>query len=190
MATKKLKKKVQRKSTARKADNPVVDSAREIWLAGLGAFSVAQKEGEKFVDEGNKLFDKLVKEGVKIEKRTRKDVEGAFDDIRDEVESRVKDFRGEVESRVKDIRGEVESRVKGIGDDFEHIVLLFPRELRHAGFFQNRLQGTRSDGGNYFSGLQFCKTLAGTDAADFDVYARGCFDRFSRRFENTFLHRG
>ena len=119
MATKKLKKKVQRKPAARKAENPVVDSAREIWLAGLGAFSVAQQEGEKFIDEGNKFFDKLVKEGSKLEKRTRKDVEGAFDDIKDEVESRVKDFRGEVESRVKDIRGEVETRVKDIGGDFD-----------------------------------------------------------------------
>ncbi len=119
MATKKLKKKVQRKSVARKAENPVVDSAREIWLAGLGAFSVAQQEGEKIIDEGNKFFDKLVKEGSKIEKRTRKDVEGAFDDIRGELETRVKDFRGEVETRVKDIRGEVESRVKDIGGDFE-----------------------------------------------------------------------
>ena len=119
MATKKLKKKVQRKPAARKVENPVVDSAREIWLAGLGAFSVAQQEGEKFIDGGNKFFDKLVKEGSKLEKRTRKDVEGAFDDIKDEVESRVKDFRGEVESRVKDIRGEVENRVKDIGGDFD-----------------------------------------------------------------------
>ena len=95
MATRKLKKKVQRKPAVRKVDNPVADSAREIWLAGLGALSVAQKEGEKFVDQGNKFFDKLVKEGVKIEKRTRKDVEGAFEDIRDELETRVKDFRGD-----------------------------------------------------------------------------------------------
>ena len=105
MATKKLKKKVQRKTAARKTDNPVVDSARDIWLAGLGAFSVAQKESEKFVEESNKLFDKLVKEGSKLEKKTRKDVEGAFDDIRDEVETRVKDIRGEAEKRVKDFRG-------------------------------------------------------------------------------------
>ena len=59
---KKLKKKVQRKSVSRKVENPVVDSARDIWLAGLGAFSVAQQEGEKIIDEGNKFFDKLVSE--------------------------------------------------------------------------------------------------------------------------------
>jgi poly(hydroxyalkanoate) granule-associated protein len=116
---KKLKKKVQRKSVVRKAENPVVDSARDIWLAGLGAFSVAQQEGEKILDEGNKFFDKLVKEGSKLEKKTRKDVEGAFEEIRGEVESRVKDIRGEVESRVKDMRGDVKARVKDIGGDFD-----------------------------------------------------------------------
>jgi poly(hydroxyalkanoate) granule-associated protein len=120
MAKKKLKKKVQRKTVARKAENPVVDSARDIWLAGLGAFSVAQQEGEKIIDEGSKFFDKLVKEGSKLEKRTRKDVEGAFEDIRGDLESRVKGITGEVESRVKDFRGEIESRVKDVSGDFEN----------------------------------------------------------------------
>jgi poly(hydroxyalkanoate) granule-associated protein len=119
MATKKLKKKVQRKPVARKAENPVVESARDIWLAGLGALSVAQKEGEKFIEESNKLFDMLVKEGAKLETQTRKDVEGAFDDLRDEFGSRVKNLRGDVESRVKDFRGDVESRVEGIRDEIE-----------------------------------------------------------------------
>jgi poly(hydroxyalkanoate) granule-associated protein len=119
MATKKLKKKVQRKPVARKAENPVVESARDIWLAGLGALSVAQKEGEKFIEESNKLFDKLVKEGAKLETQARKDVEGAFDDLRGEFGSRVKNIRGDVESRVRDFRGDVESRVEGIRDEIE-----------------------------------------------------------------------
>lgn len=110
MATKKLKKKVQRKPAPRKVENPVVDSARDIWLAGLGAFSVAQQEGERFIAESNKLFDKLVKEGSKLETKTRKDMEHAFDDVRDEVESRVRNFRGDVESRVDELRDEIESR--------------------------------------------------------------------------------
>ena len=134
---KKLKKKVQRKPAVRKAENPVVDSAREIWLAGLGAFSVAQQEGEKILDEGNKFFDKLVKEGSKVEKRTRKDVESAFDGIRGEVETRVKDFRGEVETRVKDIRGEVETRVKDIRGEVES------RVKDMGGDIDNRLEGVR-----------------------------------------------
>lgn len=40
------------------------DSAQQIWLAGLGAFSKAQ-------DEGGKVFEALVKEGVNLQRRTR-----------------------------------------------------------------------------------------------------------------------
>lgn len=40
------------------------DSAQQIWLAGLGAFSKAQ-------DEGSKVFETLVKEGLNIQRRTR-----------------------------------------------------------------------------------------------------------------------
>ena len=68
MVKKKLKKKVQRKPSVNKNANPVFDSAREIWLAGLGAFSVAQTEGGKIIEQGNKMFDKLVAEGSKLEK--------------------------------------------------------------------------------------------------------------------------
>jgi poly(hydroxyalkanoate) granule-associated protein len=43
----------------------VKDSAQQIWLAGLGAFSKAQAEG-------GKVFEALVKEGQTIHTRTRK----------------------------------------------------------------------------------------------------------------------
>ena len=119
MVKKKLKKKVQRKSSVNKNANPVFDSAREIWLAGLGAFSVAQTEGGKNIEQGNKMFDKLVAEGSKLEKWTRKDVEGAVDDLRDEFESRVGDFRGGIESRVNEFRGDVESRLGGVREHAE-----------------------------------------------------------------------
>lgn len=89
MAKKTLKKKVQAKPAATIFAAPVVDSAREIWLAGLGAFSVAQAESGKMIEQGNKLFEKLVSEGVKLEKKTRNVAESAVGDIRDEVESKV-----------------------------------------------------------------------------------------------------
>jgi len=41
----------------------VLDSSRQIWLAGLGAFSRAQAEGRK-------VFDTLVKQGESLEKDT------------------------------------------------------------------------------------------------------------------------
>ena len=43
----------------------VRDSAQQIWLAGLGAFSKTQQEGAK-------VFEALVKEGKSLEARTRK----------------------------------------------------------------------------------------------------------------------
>ena len=93
MAKKTLKKKVQAKPSASKLAAPVLDSAREIWLAGLGAFSMAQQEGGKLVEQGNKLFEKLVAEGSRLEKKTR-----------DVAENRVVDFRGGVESKLGSVR--------------------------------------------------------------------------------------
>jgi len=43
----------------------VLDSSRQIWLAGLGAFSRAQAEGTK-------MFETLVKQGETLESKTRK----------------------------------------------------------------------------------------------------------------------
>jgi poly(hydroxyalkanoate) granule-associated protein len=42
----------------------VRESASQIWLAGLGAFSKAQ-------EEGGKVFDTLVKEGLSIQRKTQ-----------------------------------------------------------------------------------------------------------------------
>jgi poly(hydroxyalkanoate) granule-associated protein len=42
----------------------VKDSAQQIWLAGMGAFSKAQAEG-------GKVFETLMKEGVSLQKKTQ-----------------------------------------------------------------------------------------------------------------------
>ncbi|MBI3155891.1 MAG: phasin family protein [Burkholderiales bacterium] len=42
----------------------VKDSAQQIWLAGMGAFSKAQ-------EEGGKVFETLVKEGLSLQKKTQ-----------------------------------------------------------------------------------------------------------------------
>ena len=42
----------------------VKDSAQQIWLAGMGAFSKAQAEGSK-------VFDTLVKEGMSLQRKTQ-----------------------------------------------------------------------------------------------------------------------
>jgi poly(hydroxyalkanoate) granule-associated protein len=49
----------------------VMDSAHQIWLAGLGAFAKAQAEGTK-------LFESLVKEGEAVQARTGKAASAQF----------------------------------------------------------------------------------------------------------------
>ncbi|MEO8101316.1 MAG: phasin family protein [Betaproteobacteria bacterium] len=56
----------------------VVESAQQIWLAGLGAFSKAQ-------DEGKKVFDTLVKQGEQIEQRTRNVAEATFETAKEQA---------------------------------------------------------------------------------------------------------
>jgi len=52
----------------------VRESAQQIWLAGLGAFSKAQAEGSK-------VFDALVKEGQTIHSKTRKVAESKVNEM-------------------------------------------------------------------------------------------------------------
>ena len=132
MKKKTLKKKVQRKPVAKKTAVPGVDSAREIWLAGLGAFSVAQQESGRIIEQGSKMFDKLVSEGSKIETRTRKEVESAVDDVRGDFESQVKgfknkaeDFKDKAENQVKGFRKQAESARKQATDNWDKLESIF-----------------------------------------------------------------
>src|SRR4051812_50126601 len=64
-----LKKAREARDAAQDAATPdssksVLESSRQIWLAGLGAFSQAQAEGMK-------VFESLVKQGEAVETRTR-----------------------------------------------------------------------------------------------------------------------
>ncbi|MBV9286271.1 MAG: phasin family protein [Hyphomicrobiales bacterium] len=69
------------------------ESANQIWLAGLGAFSKTQEEGVK-------MFEALVKEGEKVQERTKTEaderlaegktrVTGAWDKLEQVFEERV-----------------------------------------------------------------------------------------------------
>ncbi|MAR92285.1 MAG: phasin family protein [Pseudomonadota bacterium] len=58
----------------------VKESANQIWLAGLGAYSKAE-------EEGNKLFDTLVQDGERLEARTRKIVDKPLTAAREKVET-------------------------------------------------------------------------------------------------------
>lgn len=57
----------------------IKESARQIWLAGLGAYNKAE-------EDTGKIFDKLVKEGEEIENLTRDVVEKQFKAVEDKVE--------------------------------------------------------------------------------------------------------
>jgi len=95
----KLKKTVRAKSSAAKSNSgdlqataehlsrSLVESAQQIWMAGVGAFTRAQ-------GEGSKLFEALVSEGMNIEKTTRKLATGKVDAVRDAMEDRVGVVRG------------------------------------------------------------------------------------------------
>lgn len=58
----------------------VKESANQIWLAGLGAYSKAEQEGSK-------LFDTLVQDGEKLEQKTRSIVDKPINIAREKVEN-------------------------------------------------------------------------------------------------------
>lgn len=87
----KFKKTTAKKTTAKSEDaqahaermsKSMSESAQQIWLAGVGAFSRAQAEGTK-------LFEGLVKEGMGLEQTMRKFAGGRAEVVRDVVENRV-----------------------------------------------------------------------------------------------------
>ncbi|WP_421954156.1 phasin family protein [Polaromonas sp.] len=61
---KKLQKMSDDKKSGPQLSGAVKESAQQIWLAGLGAFSKAQ-------EEGGKVFETLVKEGLSIQRKTQ-----------------------------------------------------------------------------------------------------------------------
>ncbi|WP_199768004.1 phasin family protein [Ketobacter alkanivorans] len=58
----------------------VKESANQIWLAGLGAYSKAE-------EEGGKLFDSLVQDGEKLEAKTRAIVDKPLNVAKEKVET-------------------------------------------------------------------------------------------------------
>ncbi len=97
-------KKIQ-KSTAPSAaagsplSGAIKDSAQQIWLAGLGAFSKAQAEG-------GKAFETLVKEGLSIQRKTQA-----------VAEERI----SEATHRVSGMANEISSKAAGQWDKLENI---------------------------------------------------------------------
>jgi poly(hydroxyalkanoate) granule-associated protein len=93
----------QKKGSTDSARGPLAgaikDSAQQIWLAGLGAFSKAQ-------EEGGKVFDTLVKEGLSIQRKTQSVAEERIN---------------EATSRVSDMANGISSKAAGQWDKLESI---------------------------------------------------------------------
>lgn len=96
-------KKLEKTSAAKKEATPlagaVKDSAQQIWLAGLGAFTKAQTEG-------GKVFEALVKEGLAIQRKTQAAAEEKMT---------------EAGNRVADMASGLSSKATGQWDKLENI---------------------------------------------------------------------
>ncbi len=64
----------------------LVETAQQVWLAGIDALTRAQSQG-------GKLFETLVKEGVSLEQKTRKFATGKVGEVRDVVETKVEQVK-------------------------------------------------------------------------------------------------
>ncbi|MFN8012267.1 MAG: phasin family protein [Holophagaceae bacterium] len=83
-----------KKNTKNDGAAKVKESAREIWLAGLGAFSVA---GE----EGGKVFQQLVKKGTAVEKQNKAKLAELGEravELKDEAKGAVKNLAAPLEA--------------------------------------------------------------------------------------------
>jgi poly(hydroxyalkanoate) granule-associated protein len=75
----------------------VMDSAQQIWLAGLGALSKAQQEGGKF-------FETLVEEGAQVQEKTRNYTQAQFE----QAQRRAGPWVNEARKRTSDAFGKFE----------------------------------------------------------------------------------
>lgn len=75
-----------RSNSSRGARSTLMDTAQQVWMAGMGAFGRAQ-------EEGSKLFETLVREGQTLEQKTRTFAAGGATQARDAVESTVTQVR-------------------------------------------------------------------------------------------------
>lgn len=86
------------------AGKSIMESAQQIWLAGLGAFAKAQ-------DEGGKLFETLIREGSSLEQKTRNLATGKVDEVRGAVETGVNQVRERTQETWDKLEQVFESRV-------------------------------------------------------------------------------
>lgn len=101
-------KKLQKMSADRKSgpqlSNAVKESAQQIWLAGLGAFSKAQ-------EEGGKVFETLVKEGMSIQRKTQAVAEEKISEATSKMSNMASDIQSRAGNRWDKLENIFEERV-------------------------------------------------------------------------------
>ena len=87
---------------------------KQIWLAGLGAFSRAE-------EEGNKLFDSLVKVGEELESKTADFADNTVGKVTEKAKESVTDTKDKVEKFLD----------TGVNHSLNRIGLVTPKDLQH-----------------------------------------------------------
>jgi poly(hydroxyalkanoate) granule-associated protein len=109
---KKLQKSTAQTHTATGAQlaNSVKDSAQQIWLAGLGAFSKAQAEG-------GKVFETLVKDGVGLQRKTQ----AAAEEKISEATSKMTSMASGITAKATGVATDITAKATGQWDKLENI---------------------------------------------------------------------
>lgn len=85
----------------------LTESARSVWLAGVGALAEAEQRGGRVVSGGEKLFERLIREGKAYEAKNRKRLAAMLDQVKDNVRG----ARADVGAMVGKVTGGVGGRV-------------------------------------------------------------------------------
>jgi poly(hydroxyalkanoate) granule-associated protein len=94
----------QDQSSSSPLSSTVKESAQQIWLAGLGAFSKAQ-------EEGGRVFEALVKEGVGLQRKTQSVAEGKLSEASSRMSSMATDLSSKAAGQWDKLESIFEERV-------------------------------------------------------------------------------
>jgi poly(hydroxyalkanoate) granule-associated protein len=97
-------------ATGAQLANSVKDSAQQIWLAGLGAFSKAQAEG-------GKVFETLVKDGVGLQRKTQ----AAAEEKISEATSKMTTMANGITAKATGVATDITAKATGQWDKLENI---------------------------------------------------------------------
>ena len=97
-------------ATGAQLASSVKDSAQQIWLAGLGAFSKAQAEG-------GKVFETLVKDGVGLQRKTQ----AAAEEKISEATSKMTSMANGITAKATGVATDITAKATGQWDKLENL---------------------------------------------------------------------